>query len=59
MKKTSKNKTPLPEKRDLFSELEEGVVALAEARRGKRALRKHVSPALGAKSAGKARLRRA
>jgi hypothetical protein len=59
MKKASKNKTSPSKKRDLFSELKEGVVALAEARQGKRTLRTHEMPAPGVKSVGKARLCRA
>ncbi len=39
MRNVSKNKTSPSKKRDLFAELKEGVVALAEARRGKRTLR--------------------
>ncbi len=59
MKNVSKNKALHAGKRDLLAELKEGVTALAAARRGKRTLRTHVMPALGAKSVGKARLRRA
>jgi hypothetical protein len=59
MENVSKNKASQSKKRDLFAELKEGVAALAEARQGKRTLRMHVMPALGAKSVGKARLRRA
>lgn len=35
MKTTVKTKTPRAAKRDLFAELSEGMVALAEARQGK------------------------
>ena len=59
MTSVSKNKALQSKKRDLFSELKEGVVALAEARQGKRTLRTHEMPALGTKSVGKARQRRA
>ena len=56
----SKNKTAQSDKRNLFAELEEGLVALAAARQGKRALRKPVKPTLaGEQSVSKARLRRA
>lgn len=59
MKKASRKKASAPEKRDLSAELKEGVVALAEARQGKRTLRTHEVSALGEKSVSKARLRRA
>ena len=56
----SRNKTAQSDKRNLFAELEEGLVALATARQGKRALRKPVKPTLaGEQSVSKARLRRA
>lgn len=56
----SKNKTVQSDKRNLFAELEEGLVALAAARQGKRALRKPVKSTLaGEQSVSKARLRRA
>jgi putative transcriptional regulator len=42
MKSRSKVKPPRRTKRDLFTELAEGVAALAEARQGKRTLRSHV-----------------
>ena len=41
MKKPAKTKQARPTKRDLFSELSEGMEALAEARQGKRTLRTH------------------
>ena len=41
MKTTVKAKTTRTAKRDLFSELSEGMTALAEARQGKRTLRTH------------------
>lgn len=49
MKKTLKDKTSRPVKRTLFAELKEGVMALAEARQGKRTLRKHAKPTLPGK----------
>jgi hypothetical protein len=56
----SRNKTAQSDKRNLFAELEEGLVALATARQGKRALRKPVKPTLaGEQSVSKTRLRRA
>jgi hypothetical protein len=56
----SRNKAVQSGKRNLFAELEEGVVALAAARQGKRALRKSVKPTLAVEqSVNKARLRRA
>ena len=56
----SKNKTAQSNKRDLFSELEEGVVALAMSRQSKRALRKSVKPTLAVEqSVSKPRQRRA
>lgn len=58
MKKASKKKASALGKRDLSVELKEGVAALAEARQGKRTLRKHEVSALGKKSVSKARLRR-
>lgn len=41
MKTTHKGKKAIPVKRDLFSELTEGMTALADARQGKRTLRTH------------------
>ena len=41
MKRFAKTKTIRAQKRDLFSELTEGVTALADAREGKRTLRTH------------------
>jgi len=41
MKTTVKTKTTRAAKRDLFTKLSEGMVALAEARQGKRTLRSH------------------
>lgn len=41
MKSTVKDKTKRAAKRNLFAELKEGMVALAQARRGKRTLRTH------------------
>jgi putative transcriptional regulator len=41
MKTPTKNKPTRAARRDLFSELSEGVTALAEARQGKRTLRTH------------------
>jgi putative transcriptional regulator len=41
MKTTVKAKTTRAAKRDLFTELSEGMAALAEARQGKRTLRSH------------------
>jgi len=56
----SKNKTAQSNKRDLFAELEEGVVALAMSRQSKRAFRKSVKPTLAVEqSVSKPRLRRA
>jgi len=42
MKKSVKGKTKRGAKRDLFTELSEGMEALAEARQGKRTLRTHM-----------------
>lgn len=41
MRKLRKPALPLPAKRDLFAELDEGLHALAEEREGKRTLRTH------------------
>jgi len=41
MKTTVKTKTTRVAKRDLFAELDEGMMALAEVRQGKRTLRTH------------------
>jgi putative transcriptional regulator len=41
MKTTHKAKNKRPVKRDLFGELTEGMIALADARQGKRTLRTH------------------
>lgn len=41
MRTTVKTKTTRAAKRDLFTELSEGMAALAEARQGKRTLRSH------------------
>lgn len=42
MKRPAKRKQARLKKRDLFSELREGMAALADARQGKRMLRAHV-----------------
>jgi hypothetical protein len=50
MKRPAKKKQADRKKRDLFSELRQGMAALAEARQGKRTLRAHVRRRRGAKT---------